>query len=69
MGVILDSSGPLHAEVRSRSFVIFTDFGKERLELDDADMEHLERMIQRIREHAPDRFSATARGGENEVQP
>jgi|GEM_PF-3330035 len=34
MGMILDlKNGEIHAEARSESFVIFTDFGEDRIEL------------------------------------
>lgn len=67
MGLLLESVEGLHAEARRESFVIYTDFGRERIELEWSKLPALVDLALALRERAPDvaRDSATihAMGG------
>lgn len=50
MGLIVDDNGHgFHGELRRESFVLFTDFGKERIELLWAQFEEVEHVVAEIR--------------------
>lgn len=42
---IPDEHGPPHLELRRESFVLYTDFGEERLELDNSTFPQLKRLV------------------------
>ena len=54
MGCVMDTpeGGVVHGEARRTSFVLFTDYGRESLELEWSQFEEVEAMLRQLRDYA-----------------
>lgn len=53
MGRLLRDSGQnIHAEARRKSFVLYTDFGEKRIELDWDQLDETHRLVCDLKEYA-----------------
>ncbi len=60
MGFILESEDDIHGESRRESFVIYTDYGEDRIELEWDKLDAMIRMAQKLKARHEKQVSAPA---------